>query len=60
MQNTTTKKSKNIMNMFSGKQILIPIAALLLLAVFNLIADPSFYKIPWTSTVPETMYYPDI
>ena len=42
MQNTTTKKSKNIMNMFSGKQILIPIAALLLLAVFNLIADPSF------------------
>ena len=36
MQNTTTKKSKNIMNMFSGKQILIPIAALLLLAVFNL------------------------
>ena len=41
MQNTTTKKSKNIMNMFSGKQILIPIAALLLLAVFNLIADPS-------------------
>ena len=60
MQNTTTKKSKNIMNMFSGKQILIPIAALLLLAVFNLIADPSFYKISWTSTVPETMYYPDI
>ena len=45
MQNTTTEKSKNIMNMFSGKQILIPIAALLLLAVFNLIADPSFYKI---------------
>ena len=33
------------MDMFSGKQILIPIAALLLLAVFNLIADPSFYKI---------------
>ena len=33
------------MDMLSGKQILIPIAALLLLAVFNLIADPSFYKI---------------
>ena len=31
--------------MFSGKQILIPIVALVLLAVFNLIADPSFYKI---------------
>ncbi|MCR5417778.1 MAG: ABC transporter permease [Lachnospiraceae bacterium] len=27
------------------KQIFIPIAALLLLAIFNLIADPSFYKI---------------
>ena len=60
MQNTTTKKSKSIMNMFSGKQILIPIAALLLLAVFNLIADPSFYKISHgSSTVRETMYYPD-
>ena len=35
MQNTTTKKSKNIMNMFSGKQILIPIAALLLLAAVS-------------------------
>ena len=35
MQNTTTKKSKNIMDMFSGKQILIPIAALLLLAVLS-------------------------
>ena len=33
------------MDMFSGKQILIPIVALVLLAVFNLIADPSFYKI---------------
>ena len=38
-------KKKSIMDMLSGKQILIPIAALLLLAVFNLIADPSFYKI---------------
>ena len=27
------------------RQIFIPIAALLILAVFNLIADPSFYKI---------------
>ena len=33
------------MDIFSGKQILIPIVALVLLAVFNLIADPSFYKI---------------
>ena len=44
MQNTTTKKSKNIMNMFSGKQILIPIAALLLLAVFNLRSEERFSR----------------
>ncbi len=36
---------KNIMDIFSGKQILIPVAALALLAIFNLIADPGFYKI---------------
>lgn len=35
-------KEKNI---FASKQILIPIAALVLLAVFNLIVDPSFFKI---------------
>ena len=29
------------------RQIFIPIAALLLLAIFNLIADPSFYKITY-------------
>ena len=45
MAKTRTLKKKSIMDMLSGKQILIPIAALLLLAVFNLIADPSFYKI---------------
>ena len=46
MPNTTsTTKKRSITDMLSGKQILIPIAALLLLAVFNLIADPSFYKI---------------
>lgn len=36
---------KNISKKLAGKQILIPIAALLLLAVFNLIADPSFFKV---------------
>ncbi|MCD7760540.1 MAG: ABC transporter permease, partial [Clostridiales bacterium] len=35
-----TKLRKIISN-----QIFIPVAALLLLALFNLIADPSFYKI---------------
>lgn len=47
--------------MFSGKQILIPIVALVLLAVFNLIADPSFYKITLdVNSCPEIMYYPVI
>lgn len=36
---------KNITNKMKGKQIFIPIVALILLAVFNLIVDPSFYKI---------------
>ena len=42
------KKSSGVGAFFSKlirNQIFIPIAALLLLAVFNLIADPSFYKI---------------
>ena len=34
-----------MMHKNKSKQIFIPIAALLLLAVFNLIADPSFYKL---------------
>ncbi|HKM21200.1 MAG TPA: ABC transporter permease [Lachnospiraceae bacterium] len=41
MQKTKT----NFMSGLLKKQIFIPIAALLLLALFNLIADPSFYKI---------------
>lgn len=47
MEKNGVKKTNNrsIIDRFSGKQILIPIVALLLLAVFNLIADPSFYKI---------------
>ena len=35
----------HFVDLFAGKQILIPIAALLLLMIFNLIADPSFFKI---------------
>lgn len=34
-----------IMTQISRNQILIPIAALLLLAIFNLIADPSFFRV---------------
>ena len=39
-----TKKS-DLWGMLSRNQILIPIAALVLLALFNLIADPSFFRI---------------
>lgn len=38
-------KVKEFIAVLVRKQIFIPIAALLLLALFNLIADPSFYKI---------------
>lgn len=45
----TKENSKNKFSDIAGKlfrrQIFIPLAALLLLAIFNLIADPSFYKI---------------
>ena len=44
-----TEKKKTSISEFFGKllrkQLFIPIAALLILAVFNLIADPSFYRI---------------
>lgn len=36
---------KNFMSKMKGKQIFIPIVALILLALFNLIVDPSFYKV---------------
>ena len=45
MQNKERKRlSESVMKLFR-KQIFIPIAALLILAVFNLITDPSFFKI---------------
>lgn len=48
MEKKEIKKKSGAGAFFSGllrKQIFIPIAALLLLALFNLIMDPSFYKI---------------
>lgn len=45
-KNNTNRPSMNqVVGRIAGKQIFIPIAALLLLAVFNLIVDPSFFKI---------------
>ncbi len=47
MENKEMKKT-GVSQMFRSllsRQIFIPIAALLLLAVFNLVTDPSFYKI---------------
>ena len=47
MQNKskTTFKISDFLMKLVRRQIFIPIAALLLLAVFNLVTDPSFYKI---------------
>ena len=36
---------KKILKKLAGNQIFIPCASLILLALFNLIADPSFFKI---------------
>ena len=47
MENTAVKKTKGS-GFFSNlvrQQMFIPVAALVILAVFNLIADPSFFKI---------------
>ncbi len=47
MANSGTAKTSNtnILKNLVKNQCFIPIAALLLLAVFNLIVDPSFFKI---------------
>ena len=47
MQSKENKKTgaSEILGRLFRRQIFIPIAALLLLAIFNLITDPSFYKI---------------
>lgn len=44
-QNPLLQNTTNFFLKLFRKQIFIPIAALLLLALFNLIADPSFFKI---------------
>ena len=44
----TSKKetgAKAVLGKIVRHQLFIPVAALLILAIFNLIADPSFYKI---------------
>jgi len=43
MGNTNSKKSLAVFGSF--KQIIIPVAALLALVLFNLIADPSFFEV---------------
>ena len=44
-EKTVEKQNKNFLSGLFRQQIFIPIAALIILAVFNLIADPSFFKI---------------
>lgn len=46
MQTTEKKQSfSDLLGKLLRQQLFIPIAALMILAIFNLIADPSFYKI---------------
>ena len=45
MNETTQKRQGNFLTRLVRKQIFIPLAALLLLIIFNLIADPSFFAI---------------
>ena len=45
MNETTQKRQGNFLTRLVRKQIFIPLAALLLLIVFNLISDPSFFAI---------------
>lgn len=45
MQTKTKSKAADLFGRMLRKQIFIPIAALVLLAVFNLIVDPTFFKI---------------
>ncbi|MBO4460733.1 MAG: ABC transporter permease [Clostridiales bacterium] len=56
-ENTLKKKSsfKGIVGRLVQNQLFIPIAALLVLVLFNLIADPSFFKI---SLAPSSEGYP--
>ena len=39
------RSKRNFLSFFSGKQFLIPLAALLALVIFNLIADPEFFRV---------------
>ena len=45
MTNNIKKKDQSMLKKISSNQLFIPIIALLLLAVINLINDPSFFKI---------------
>ena len=44
-QNTKNNTASSIITAMFRKQIFIPLAALLILALFNFIMDPSFFKI---------------
>ena len=55
------KGNKNFLSGLFRQQIFIPIAALIILAVFNLIVDPSFFKITLGDiTAQEIRYCPAI
>ena len=57
-EKTVEKQNKNFLSGLFRQQIFIPIAALIILAVFNLIADPNFFKITLDITAQEIRYCP--
>ena len=45
MSAKTASRKESLLSVILHHQLLIPIAALLLLVLFNLIADPSFFRV---------------
>lgn len=45
MKGEVKKKQESFLKRLTGLQLFIPVAALLILVIFNLIADPSFFQI---------------
>lgn len=41
------RSERNLLSFFSGRQFLIPLAALLALVLFNLIVDPEFFRVTY-------------
>ena len=59
MNETTEKRQGNFLTRLVRKQIFIPLAALLLLIIFNLVADPSFFAVTLKENSLRIYRFPD-